>query len=198
MHEGYHTYWGWWPVASASNSASGVRIADANPIVVRQCQLDQCHTSNPLGWWVDTLCTCQLLQLWNLVMSGSWSLILVLTTSLTRRGHFLRALLPGLCHGGHKLLLDKPHNGPGEVTSVCPKSGSCPEYRVPTWDDWISSEKMQMCCQYMLYAAAHPVSKRNMLFSLDKKVPNLTATWVPGTLRPAKGGANEFLSIRTG
>ena len=32
----------------------------------------------------------------------------------------------------------------------------------------------------MICTAAHPVSKRNMLFMLDKNIPNLKATWVPG------------------
>lgn len=50
----------------------------------------------------------------------------------------------------------------------------------------------------MIYAAAHPVSKRNMLFTLDPSIPSLSATWAPGAPRPANGGADEFLSVRTG
>ena len=50
----------------------------------------------------------------------------------------------------------------------------------------------------MLYAAAHPASKRNMLYVLDRSIPNLSAVWTPGTPRPAKGGADEFLLVRVG
>ena len=50
----------------------------------------------------------------------------------------------------------------------------------------------------LLYAAAHPMSKRNMLFVLDDKVVNLRAVWVPGIPRPAHGCADQFLSVRIG
>ena len=50
----------------------------------------------------------------------------------------------------------------------------------------------------MMYAAVHPVSKRNMAYTLDPKVPNLKAAWVPGVPRPSRGQADEFLKVRTG
>ena len=50
----------------------------------------------------------------------------------------------------------------------------------------------------MLYAAAHPVSKRKMLFMLRPDLPSLTATWTPGVPKPMKGVADEFLKVRLG
>ena len=50
----------------------------------------------------------------------------------------------------------------------------------------------------LLYAAAHPMSKRNMLYVLDDTVINLKAAWVPGIPRPAQGCADQFLSMRIG
>ena len=60
-----------------------------------------------------------------------------------------------------------------------------------------ASEKRKATFDTM-YAAAHPVSKRNMLYILDKGIPNLSAVWVPRAPQPAKGGADEFLSVQVG
>ena len=60
-----------------------------------------------------------------------------------------------------------------------------------------ASEKRKATFDTM-YAAAHPVSKRNMLYILDRGIPNLSAVWVPGAPQPAKGGADEFLSVQVG
>ena len=61
-----------------------------------------------------------------------------------------------------------------------------------------SAEETRRRTTSLLYAAAHPVSKRNMLFVLDDKVKNLSAAWVPGVPRPAQGCADQFLSVRVG
>jgi len=45
----------------------------------------------------------------------------------------------------------------------------------------------------LLYAVAHPVAKRNMLFILDNKIKNLHAAWVPGIPRPAHSNALSWL-----
>ena len=50
----------------------------------------------------------------------------------------------------------------------------------------------------MLYAAAHPVSKHNMLYILDRTIPSLSATWAIGTPKPTHGGADKFLRLRVG
>jgi len=50
----------------------------------------------------------------------------------------------------------------------------------------------------MMYAATHPVSKRNITYTLDPKVPNLKAAWVPGVPRPSRGQTDEFLKVKTG
>jgi len=48
----------------------------------------------------------------------------------------------------------------------------------------------------MFYAAAHPVPKKNMLYVLQPDLPNLTAAWVPGILKPVKGVSDKFLKVR--
>ena len=50
----------------------------------------------------------------------------------------------------------------------------------------------------MLYTAAHLVSKRTMLYSLNEDILYLAAMWCPSVLRPANGAADEFLNIRVG
>jgi len=50
----------------------------------------------------------------------------------------------------------------------------------------------------MLYAAAHLVSKRNMMYILRPNLPVLTAAWAPGVPQPKKSQADEFLHVRLG
>jgi len=60
-----------------------------------------------------------------------------------------------------------------------------------------AAEKRRIVTE-MLYAAAHPVSKRNMMYVLRPELPGLTATWVPGIPQPKEGCADEFLKVRLG
>ena len=51
----------------------------------------------------------------------------------------------------------------------------------------------------MLYATAHPVSKRNMMYILHPHLPRLTAAaWAPEVPKPARGTADQFLKVRLG
>ena len=49
----------------------------------------------------------------------------------------------------------------------------------------------------LLYAADHPVAKRNMLYILDPEVPNLTAAWLPGAPQPTTSSLDDFVQLRT-
>ena len=61
-----------------------------------------------------------------------------------------------------------------------------------------AAEERRKNITVMLYAAAHPVAKRNMLYVLDRAMPCLSAVWAPGIPRPAHVGADEFLKVQVG
>ena len=48
----------------------------------------------------------------------------------------------------------------------------------------------------VFYAAAHPVSKRNMLFVLDHDIENLEGAWVPGFPPPVYAMPDNFVKLR--
>ena len=66
-------------------------------------------------------------------------------------------------------------------------------------EEWTQSaaEKRRVTAD-MLYAAAHPVSKRNMMYVLRPELPGLTALWVPGVPKPKETVADEFLNVCLG
>ena len=67
--------------------------------------------------------------------------------------------------------------------------GKLQELRSPEYpgDSTSSAKDKWKRTTVMLYAAAHPTSKHNMLFSLDEGVKNISAAWVPGLPMPVKG-----------
>jgi len=59
-------------------------------------------------------------------------------------------------------------------------------------DHTASAEEKQKITAAMPYAAAHPVSKRDMLYVIQPGLPYLTAEWVPGVPKPVRGCLMSF------
>ena len=52
------------------------------------------------------------------------------------------------------------------------------------------------CC--LSHHLLHPVSKRNMLYTLDRKINGLSAAWVPGFPKPKLSESDDFVRLRIG
>ena len=64
----------------------------------------------------------------------------------------------------------------------------------PTDHTASAAEEKQKMTAAMLYAAAQPVFKRNMLYVMQPGLPNITAEWVP---KPDRGCLMSFRRRKT-
>lgn len=87
--------------------------------------------------------------------------------------------------------------GQGKLQGFAMKVAGVLNLDYPTERTQSAEEKRRLTTD-MLYAAAHPVSKRNMMYTLRQELPHLTAAWAPGVPQPKKGQADEFLRVRLG
>jgi len=87
--------------------------------------------------------------------------------------------------------------GQGKLQGFAMKIAGVLNLEYPSERTQSAEEKCRVTAD-MLYAAAHPVSKRNMMYILWPDIPGLTAVWVPGVPKPKKAQADEFLRVRLG
>ena len=74
-------------------------------------------------------------------------------------------------------------SGKGRLQGFALKVAKILGHRYPS-DRTAAAKMARESSMETFHAAAHPVSKRNMLYILDHAVPGLTAAWYPGTPRP--------------
>ena len=87
--------------------------------------------------------------------------------------------------------------GQGRLQGFALKVANVLSLEYPSEHTSSANEKRKLT-EAMLYAAAHPIAKQNMLYVLRPNLPALTATWISGVPKPTKGVADEFLKVRLG